>query len=203
MQLAKDLVGLISKETSALYQKDLTVIQAARNNLTWYGIILTTVLFLNFSCLKLWIWHLIAGKKYGLSPLLRGIVVNFLFFILIFLSGLAGFYILGVEIFYFWLLLLIPISIYFLNWVHLSFAQEGSINAICQGLSLGVKGFFHVLFPNALIIILLCLLIFIFRVLDMLNPEIYWPLALISFTIFLNWAKHLLYRFKKPFFPNP
>ncbi|MCK5055415.1 MAG: hypothetical protein KAT34_02065 [Candidatus Aminicenantes bacterium] len=201
-QLAKDLVGLLSKETMALYQNDLSIIQAARNNLTWYSIILTLVLFLNFSCLKLWIWHLVAKKKYGIFLLVRGIIVNFVFFIVIFSSGLAGFYILNMEMFYIWLLLLIPISIYFLNWVHLSFTQKGGISAICQGISLGIKGFFQVLFPNSLLIILFFLLIFIFKMLDAINPKIYWPLVLISITIFLNWAKRLLYLFKKPFFPN-
>jgi hypothetical protein len=199
MQGAKDLVGILTNENSALYQHDLTIIRAARNYLTGYAVILSIVLILNFSCLKLRIWHLITKKKYGILSLLKGIIVNSLFFILIFLPGLAGYYIFDMKMFCVWLLLLIPIAIYFLNWVHLSFAQRGSISGSFQGISLGLKNFFPVLLPNLLLITLFFLLIFIFKMLGPINPKIYWPLALICFTLFLNWGKYLLYLYKKPF----
>ena len=196
---AKDLIGLISNETTALYQSDLTAIREARSNLTIYGIILIIVLILNFSCFKLWIWHRIVKRKYRIIPLTRGIIVNFIFFIIISLLGLAGFYILKTEIFLVYLLLLIPISTYFLNWVHLLFAQKASISAIYKGFYLGVKRFFHLLIPNLIIIVLLFLLILVMKMLDTINPKIYWPIFFLCFTILLNWAKHLLYLYKKPF----
>lgn len=200
MQLSKDLVGLLTNETRSLYQHDLEIIRAARINFIGYSIALVIVLLVNFSCLKLRIWHLIAKKKYGITSLLKGLAVNFIFFVGVSLLGAAGYYLFNRQVFFIYLLFLIPALIYFLNWIHLSFAQTGSIRAIRQGISLGVRRFLPVLFPNALLLVLLILMIFIFYLITGLKPGIYWPLFLICFTFFLNWGKHLLYLYKKPFF---
>ena len=202
IQGAKDLIGLLTKETAALYQHDLTIIQAARNNVILYGIILAIVLLLNFSCFKLWVWQLITKKKYGIGPLVRGVVVNVMFFILVSLLGFAGYYTLSGGAYYIWLLLLILFSIYFLNWIHLTFAQRSSINAVFRGIFLSVKGFSGVWLPYLLLIILLGILIGVFKLLAPLDAKIYWPLALVAFTLFFNWAKRLLYLVKKNFFPH-
>jgi hypothetical protein len=193
---AKDLIGLISDETLALYQSDLAAIREAGTNLTMYGIILIIVLVLNFSCFKSWIWHLIVKKKYRPASLVKGIIVNSIFFVLILLFGLAGSFILKTGLFLIYLLFLVPISIYFVNWIHMLFAHNGGIKAVYQGIYLGVKGFFHLLIPYLIIIALLFLLILIAGMFETINPKIYWPVFLICVTIFFNWAKHLLYLYK-------
>lgn len=199
---AKDLIGLLSKETLSLYQSDLAIIKEANNSLTIYAVMLIIVLFLNFSCCKLWIWHLMVKKKYRLILLAKGMIVNLIFLLIILILGLAGFYTFKTEIFLFWLLLLIPISLYFSNWIQFLFAQKGTINAIYQGIYLGVKRFFYLLIPYLIIIGLLFLLLLIIRMFAPLNSKIYWPIFFLAITIFLNWAKHLLYLYKKNIFFN-
>lgn len=199
MKRAKDVIGYISSAAETLYQNDLAVVRGARANLTLYIIILIFVLILNFSCFKLWIWHRIVKRKYKIFPLIRGIVVNFIFFIVIFLSGLAGYYIFKGAVFFIYLLLLILISIYFFNWIHLLFAQTGSISAVYRGIHLGLKRFSHLLLPNLIILILLSLLILIISMFATLNPKIFWPLFFLCIAIFFNWTKYLFYQYKKAF----